>query len=135
MNQGLAILMERIDTNPEEFYQYSSPTTGLGGVTHTSSRWSAVILMALDEQRSGDFITPEERAELRRKLGVVSGDAFHKHVLRKLMEDQSGDDSTDHAQTNDPKYGARLGLSKPQLTPHRSQLATHVSTFLDNWKA
>lgn len=128
MNQGLAILMERIDTNPEEFYHFIS------GVTHTSSRWSAVILMALDEQRSGDFITPEERAELRRKLGVVSGDAFHKHVLRKLMEDQSGDDSTDHAQTNDPKYGARLGLSKPQLAP-RSQLATHVSTFLDNWKA
>lgn len=95
MNQGLAILMERIDTNPEEFYQYSNPTTGLGGVTHTSSRWSAVILMALDEQRSGDFITPEERAELRRKLGVVSGDAFHKHVLRKLMEDQTGDDSSD----------------------------------------
>jgi hypothetical protein len=88
MNQGLAILMERIDTNPEEFIGRSST------VAHMS-RWGTLVDIALDPKRSDTFITPEEREALAAKLAVVRGDYFHKEVLRKLMEDQTGDDSSD----------------------------------------
>lgn len=89
MNQGLAILMERIDTNPEEFIGKSST------VTHMS-RWGTLIDIATDPARSGTFITPEERAALVAKLAVVRGEYFHKEVLRKLMDAEGGDDSSDH---------------------------------------
>jgi hypothetical protein len=80
--------MERIDTNPEEFIGRSST------VTHMS-RWGTLVDIALDINRSDTFITPEERAALVAKLAVVRGEYFHKEVLRKLMEDQSGGDSSD----------------------------------------
>jgi hypothetical protein len=91
MNQGLAILMERIDTNPEEFIGKSST------VTHMS-RWGTLIDIATDPARSGTFITPEERAALVAKLAVVRGEYFHKEVLRKLMDAESGDDSSAHTE-------------------------------------
>jgi hypothetical protein len=91
MNQGLAILMERIDTNPEEFISEGE----IGGIARLPKRWAALIGIALDSDRSGTFVTPEERAALTAKLGEVRGDRFHKEVLRKLMQEPSGDDSSD----------------------------------------
>ena len=88
MNQGLAILMERIGTHPEEFIGRSST------VTHMS-RWGTLIDIATDPARSDTFITPEERAALVAKLAVVRGEQFHKDVLHRLMDAESGDDSSD----------------------------------------
>lgn len=90
MNQGLAILMERIDTNPEEFISDG----GIDGVARLPKRWATLIGIVLDSDRSGTFVTPEERAALTAKLGEVRGERFHKEVLRKLMQEPS-DDSSD----------------------------------------
>lgn len=89
MNQGLAILMERIGTHPEEF------VTG-GGTLTGGSRWGGLVKIALDPARSGTFITPEERTALTAKLAVVQGEQFHKEVLRNLLDDRMVDDSRDH---------------------------------------
>lgn len=89
MNQGLAILMERIGTHPEEF------VTG-GGTLAGGSRWGGLVKVALDPARSGTFITPEERTALTAKLSVVQGEQFHKEVLRSLLDDRMVDDSSDH---------------------------------------
>lgn len=114
MNQGLAILMERIDTHPEEFIGRSSV------VAHIS-RWGTLIDIAADIKRSGTFITVDERAALLVKLSVVRGEQFHKEVLRSLMLDPAVDDSSDH--TPD---AARFGLSEPQ------QLAQAQRNFTSN---
>jgi hypothetical protein len=108
MNQGLAILMERIDTNPEEFVG--------DGEIRIPKRWATLIAIALDQSRSGTFITPEERAALVAKLAVVRGEHFHKEVLRKLMEDQTGDDSSDHMLYSN-------GVAKAMLETMRVQQA------------
>lgn len=102
MNQGLAILMERIDTHPEEFIGRSS-------VKAHMSRWGTLIDIATDHARSDTFITPEERAALVAKLAVVRGDYFHKEVLHKLMDAESGDDSSGHT-----KSTSRLCMTEPQ---------------------
>lgn len=108
MNQGLAILMERIDTNPEEFAGDAE--------IRIPKRWATLVGIALDPSRSGTFITPEERAALSAKLGEVRGEHFHKEVLRKLMEDQTGDDSSDQM-----LYGN--GVTKSMLETMRLQQA------------
>jgi hypothetical protein len=111
MNQGLAILMERIDTNPEEFAGDAE--------IRIPKRWATLVGIALDPSRSGTFITPEERAALSAKLGEVRGEHFHKEVLRKLMEDQTGDDSSDQ------QLGAysASGVTKSMLETMRLQQA------------
>lgn len=108
MNQGLAILMERIDTHPEEFIGRSS-------VKAHMSRWGALIDIATDPARSDTFITPEERVALVAKLAVVRGEQFHKEVLHKLMDAESGDDSSDHI-----KIASRYGMSELAQTVQRN---------------
>lgn len=105
MNQGLAILMERIGTHPEEFVTSAGAITG-------SSRWGGLVKVALDPARSGTFITPEERIALTAKLAVVQGEQFHKEVLRNLLGDQRVDDSSDQLDIDQYK---RYLLSAMQL--------------------
>lgn len=75
MNEGLAILMARIASHPEEFQDFSS------------NRWTQLVNIVINESRSGGFITPMQRESFTKELNKVLGDAFTQAVLRKLVRD------------------------------------------------
>jgi hypothetical protein len=82
VNKGLAILMARIVSHPEEFQDYST------------GRWAHLVNIVLDESRSGGFVTPAQREEFTKELNKVLSDTFTQSVLRKLLE--YGYDSSGH---------------------------------------
>lgn len=82
MNKGVEIILKRIETNPEEF-------CFLGD--RPSKKWHRLILVLCDPERSGSFISEEERELLQRKLCVVTGEAFTQEVLAVLTRDDSSD--------------------------------------------
>jgi hypothetical protein len=70
MNNGLKIILARMDTNPEEFQDYPN------------SRWRELI------DSHWDIFTEEERDEYQAKLRVILVDKFSELVLKELMEDE-----------------------------------------------
>jgi hypothetical protein len=110
MNQGLKILLDRIDTNPEEFDSFRS------------SRWDWHLDQLLSPSTRGSIITQQERDILVEKLTAVRGDAFTKAVLHTLC---TGDTLTQRDLTRErAQLGAQLGLQGmgqsirgPQLMP------------------
>lgn len=99
MNKGLAILMARIVSHPEEFQDYST------------GRWAHLVNIVLDESRSGGFVTPAQREEFTKELNKVLSDTFTKAVLRKLVGHnsvvgyESLYDSSDHLLVNSYNKG------------------------------
>jgi hypothetical protein len=70
MNNGLKIILARMDTNPEEFKMYPS-----------NSKWVALV------DRFWDIFTDEEREAYQAKLREILGDDFSELILKELMED------------------------------------------------
>lgn len=70
MNNGLKIILARMDTNPEEFQDYPN------------SRWRELI------DSHWDIFLDEERDEYQAKLRVILTDKFSELVLKELMEDE-----------------------------------------------
>jgi hypothetical protein len=112
MNTGYEILLARINSHPEEFdllslegdsaayaHNLAKGNTQLTLPLHEALRlwdteemkWSAVLSIALNEERSKGFITPEQRQVLRDTLHAAQAEAFTKRVLQILLH---FDDST-----------------------------------------
>ena len=54
MNQGVALLLKRMETNPEEF--------PLGtGLTRHDSRWGKFLQYVMDDDKRGSFLSDTER--------------------------------------------------------------------------
>ena len=70
MNNGLKIILARMDTNPEEFQDYPN------------SKWRELI------DNHYDIFTAEERDEYQAKLRVILVDTFSELVLKELMDDE-----------------------------------------------
>jgi len=70
MNNGLKIILARMDTNPEEFQMYPS-----------TSKWVALV------DRFWDIFTDEECKVYQAKLREILGDNFSELILKELMED------------------------------------------------
>lgn len=70
MNNGLKIILARMDTNPEEFQDYPN------------SRWRELI------DSHWDIFLEGERDEYQAKLRVILVDKFSELVLKELMEDE-----------------------------------------------
>jgi hypothetical protein len=81
MNIGVAILLKRMDSHPEEFqglgYGIKVTITERGEV---SRRWDAFISAAL----KSTFLTGEERELLLNKLSSIQGNAFSAAVVEEL---------------------------------------------------
>jgi hypothetical protein len=70
MNNGLKIILARMDTNPEEFQDYPN------------SRWRELI------DSHWDIFLDEERDEYQAKLRVILTDKFSELVVKELMDDE-----------------------------------------------
>ena len=82
MNQGIALLIARMDSNPEEFG--SNATRG--------GRWHYLLAPLLGEDRpKQSWATKEEIEAVRTKYYSIQGETFTKHVLKELLEDERKD--------------------------------------------
>jgi len=78
MNQGIEILLARMESHPDEFHNLH-----MQGDTPPGTRWDALLREAI----KGKFTTEEERTALQDKLSSVQGDSFTKAVLKELMHE------------------------------------------------
>jgi hypothetical protein len=72
MNEGVKILLERIKTNPEEFYDEA---TGL----HVTTRWGRILT---DYQ---SFLEPEDKDALKEAMNKLHQEQFTKRVMKELL--------------------------------------------------
>jgi hypothetical protein len=83
MNQGVQILLDRMDTNPEEFDDYSGKWGDIIGAVHARK--------SIPEGHSKDsplpFLTDPEVNALYEKLEDVRRENFTADVLRRLADD------------------------------------------------
>ena len=69
MNDGLKILLERMDTNPEEFQNNSS----------RSNRWDTLF------RRYEPYLTAEEKAGWVKKVTELNRQSFTNEVMKELL--------------------------------------------------
>ena len=124
MNQGVEILLKRMETNPEEFvvpfdrYRKISPEGKWGAVVHS-------IIREINNKKSAGhgpvasatypelpFLTDEEIELLYNKLMSLQGDQFTQHVLRTLLEDKK-EPGLETVVQSSGYYHAGLGVSAP----------------------
>ena len=83
MNQGVQILLDRMDTNPEEFDDYTGKWGDIIGAVHARK--------SVPETHSKDaplpFLTDPEVNALYEKLEDVRRENFTADVLRRLADD------------------------------------------------
>jgi hypothetical protein len=73
MNDGVKILLERMQTHPEEFFDESSRL-------HVTSKWGKLIA---DHQ---DFLEPEDKNALNDGLKKLHRQIFTEKVLEELVD-------------------------------------------------
>ena len=82
MNQGVQILLDRMDTNPEEFDDYTGKWGDIIGAVHARK--------SIPEAHSKDaplpFLTDPEVNALYEKLEDVRRENFTSDVLRRLAD-------------------------------------------------
>ena len=79
MNQGVALLLKRMETNPEEF-----PLRN--GHTMYDSRWGKILKYVLDDDRRGSFLSETERQLLADKYWSLQATAFSEAVMQELVD-------------------------------------------------
>lgn len=101
MNEGVKILLERIKTNPEEFYD---DTNGL----HVTTRWGRILT---DYQ---NFLDPEDRDALKEAMNKLHQEKFTQLVMKELLDPEEDDGLGKWytgQKTGTPLGGATLGQS------------------------
>ena len=99
MNEGVKILLERIKTNPEEFYD---PKNGL----HVSTKWGRIIA---DYQ---GFLDEEDKKALNDALSKMHQQAFTERVMKELLAPEEEDGSLGK-QWYQAQNATRLGGATP----------------------
>jgi len=79
MNEGVKILLERMKTNPDEFYD---KTNGL----HVTTRWGRILT---DYQ---SFLEPEDINALKEAMSKLHQEQFTKLVMKELLAPEEDDD-------------------------------------------
>jgi hypothetical protein len=78
VNKGLEILLARMDSHPQDFnFLQLQP--------RQQDMWGLLIEVVRDENRSGSFVTHEERAALEDKMNKVQGEIFTGAVLERVL--------------------------------------------------
>jgi hypothetical protein len=116
MNQGVQILLDRMDTNPEEFEDYSGKWGDIIGAVHARK--------SIPEENSKDaplpFLTTPEVNALYEKLEDVRRENFTADVLRRLADDSVKQQElweTSYSTSNHPVL-APLTATLPQPMGH-----------------
>jgi hypothetical protein len=132
MNQGVQILLDRMDTNPEEFDDYTGKWGDIIGAVHARK--------SIPEENSKDaplpFLTTPEVNALYEKLEDVRRENFTADVLRRLADDSVKQQElwdTSYSTSNHPVLG-----TPPSLTttlPHTTgswgtSAISHAQTLL-----
>jgi hypothetical protein len=78
MNQGVQILLDRMDTNPEEFDDYAGKWGDVIGAVHIRKE---------KNEKTLPFLTDSEVNALYEKLEDVRRENFTADVLRRLADD------------------------------------------------
>lgn len=89
MNKGLEIMLKRMDSHPEEFDQLFPQ---MPVKSKPKERWDRLIGIVLDPNKSGAFITQEQRDAFTVKLEEVQADTFTRAVMERLFDDDSCED-------------------------------------------
>lgn len=82
MNKGLEIMLARMDSHPKDFNLLQLQP-------RQEDTWGLLISIVRDENRSGSFITPEERESFEGKMHKVQGQIFTGAVLQKVLDHDS----------------------------------------------
>ena len=117
MNQGVQILLDRMDTNPEEFDDYTGKWGDIIGAVHARK--------SIPEENSKDaplpFLTIPEVNALYEKLEDVRRENFTADVLRRLADDSVKQQElweTSYSTSNLPYVGGSLTTTLPQPMGH-----------------
>lgn len=95
MNKGVEILLQRMDSNPDEFIPDAPYTT-------FPSKWGEIVRAVIARKQNLDpkppyydlpYLTEEEVALLYDKILKIQGDNFTKHVMSTLLADDSSEGS------------------------------------------
>ena len=107
MNEGIKLLLKRMESNPEEFfYDWSEET-----YSQQERKWSSVIsqigerVRHMDAEAAGEvrsihshkplsFLSDEEVRLVYDRWAELQQDAFTHSVMRVIMEDPKKDDNT-----------------------------------------
>ena len=116
MNQGVQILLDRMDTNPEEFDDYTGKWGDIIGAVHARK--------SIPEENSKDaplpFLTTPEVNALYEKLEDVRRENFTADVLRRLADDSVKQQElweTSYSTSNHPVLGTPSSLTKTLKRP------------------
>lgn len=71
MNEGMKIILERMDTNPEEFLD--------------NSKWEMII------HRHLEYLSAEDRKAFNDKMNALKSERFTAEVMKELMRDEEQD--------------------------------------------
>ena len=118
MNQGVQILLDRMDTNPEEFDDYTGKWGDIIGAVHARK--------SIPEENSKDaplpFLTTPEVNALYEKLEDVRRENFTADVLRRLADtpkeitQQELWEKPNYSTINVPHIGSSLTTTLPHTT-------------------
>jgi hypothetical protein len=94
MNKGVEILLQRMDSNPDEFIPDAPYTT-------FPSKWGEIVRAVIARKQNLDpkapyydlaYLTEEEVTLLYDKILKIQGDNFTKHVMSTLLSDDSSEE-------------------------------------------
>ena len=90
MNQGVEILLARMESNPDEFMDMFIVGDSILSVG-AGAKWEWIILAVLeyvvDENKKPlTFLTEEEVHAIYGKYVSIQGNNFTKHVMKKLLD-------------------------------------------------
>jgi hypothetical protein len=119
MNQGVQILLDRMDTNPEEF-EYD--------IARGGGKWSDIVQAVHARKNAPEahkntaplpFLTDPEVNALYDKLEDVRRENFTSDVLRRLADDSVKQQElwdTSYSTSNSPYVGGSLTTTLPHTT-------------------
>jgi hypothetical protein len=131
-NKGVQMLINRMDSHPDEFTRRKSLHPG---------RWDWVLEQIIrrveHNHKNTDnyrielpFLTNEEVDALYDKFMSIQGDAFTHRVMRELLEDESDEISREYDHITDAlKYGT--GMKKMVIPAHLLEIAQRLHKSQD----
>lgn len=146
MNKGVEILLERMESNPDEF------TDGYSATTIVGHKWKDILekinmrMATIRNEPSAkeyyahqlDFLSDEDITALHNKLTVIRGEEFTKDIMGRLLGSKA--ETFTLPQRMQPQTGVKNALAQHQAhiqaelefqqAQYRSQLGAQNSSGL-----
>lgn len=90
MNEGMKIILERMDTNPEEFLD--------------DSKWTMLI------HRHLEYLSDEEQQAYKSKMNALKSERFTAEVMKELMRDTERDE--DRPTVGSVRYNIKTNMAE-----------------------